>query len=167
MFCVRRECINSMETVVPRLLKLFIPSGLSHIGVASMVVVCLAASASADQKIKDPKIWADSIVSLIADRQVDKVIDEVVNSSGGLVTREKIQVAMGSVIPIVAQAGSIRTTDLLAERRYGRSFAVFWYYLLFEKQELYIRLRLVKRGDYWQLQNFKFKSDIDALGLPN
>jgi hypothetical protein len=132
-----------------------------------MVVVCLPLAASADPQIKDPKVWADSVVSLIAHGQVEKVIDEFTDNSGGLVTREKIQVSMGAIVAAVAQAGSIRTTDLLAERHYGRSIAAFWYYLLFEKQELYVRLRLAKRGEYWQLQNFKFESDFEKLDVPN
>jgi hypothetical protein len=121
---------------------------------------------SADRQITDPRSWADGIVRLFAMGDIKELTDELFESSGGHITREKISASVSVLAPMVAQSGPFRASDLIAEKRYGQSIAAFWYYVRFEKQEMFMHLRLFKRGTYWQVNNFRFNTDFDKIDAP-
>ena len=123
-------------------------------------------SSLAAEGIPDPKAWAASIIDTIAHGNEPAAEDNIAANSGGTIKKENLATAMASIREIVEKSGKIVVTDLIAERRYGSSIVEYWYYLCFEKQDLYARLRLNKRGQYWQVGNVIFQTSFEQIGVP-
>jgi hypothetical protein len=58
------------------------------------------------------------------------------------------------------------STDLIAQREWGKSLVMYWYYLDFENKVLVVSLRFRKRGTGWEVNQFNFTNDMDDAKLP-
>jgi hypothetical protein len=122
--------------------------------------------ASADQHMTDPKVWCESVVKLVADKEFDKAVTEIADSTGGLVGREEMAQQLAPIGPALQMIGQFYSSDLIAERHYGPHVARYWNVLVFDKGDIYTRCHVMQRGDVWILRSFSFNTDPDALATP-
>jgi len=99
-----------------------------------------------DDKISDPKSWADNFVRLVATRNMDDIISALTAASMGDRTPEFFTVQLAQVSELLPRIGEISSTDLIAEREWGKSVATYWYYLDFKDKVVIVSVRLGKHG---------------------
>jgi hypothetical protein len=121
--------------------------------------------AKAAETIQDPKAWADNIIRIITTRNAD----DILNTLGAATSAEKkanLKVELGQLWELLPTAGDIVSTDLIAQREWGKSLVMYWYYLDFENKVLVVSLRFRKRGNGWEVNQFNFTNDMDDAKLP-
>jgi hypothetical protein len=122
--------------------------------------------ATAGDTISDPKSWADNFVRLVAARDTDGMTNALIESAKEEKKPEDFKVELAQIVQLLPRVGEISATDMIAQREWGKSLVMYWYYLDFKNKVLIVSLRLGKHGDSWQLSQANFNTDIDDAKLP-
>ena len=140
--------------------------------VAGLSLSALPMPTAAYDEIKDPKISGAKIADAVATAQVDQVIDSLVSESLGTFKQEDLEPKLQVMNYVFDKARLPGRKDLLAEKVYGDSIAIYWYRIAFlGKKEgtfatMYIKTTFNKYVDYWTLTDFDFQSKMADIGLP-
>lgn len=133
----------------------------------------VATRALAFEDIKDPKISAGRVAEVTATGQVDLLIDRLIAESREGFSRADLEEQFQVMNIIFDKARLPGSKDLLAEKIYGNSIALYWYRIVFRKKAeeeefllVYIKATYNKYIDYWQLTDFNFQTDLEKIGLP-
>ena len=120
----------------------------------------------ADDTTNDPKSWADSFIRLVAARDAEGIVNALAKAPGVKYKAEDVKLKLAQLPELLPRMGEISATDLIAQREWGKSLVMYWYYLDFKNKALITSLRFQKHGDGWQLNQFNFDTDIDQAKLP-
>jgi len=140
--------------------------------IAGLYLSAVPTPTVAYEEIKDPKISGAKIADAVATAQVDQVIESLVAESMGAFTQEELEPKLQVMNYIFDKARLPGREDLLAEKVYGDSIAIFWYRIAFRGKveatfaTMYIKVTFNKYIDYWQLTDFDFQSKTADIGLP-
>jgi hypothetical protein len=140
--------------------------------VAGLSLSALPTPTGAYDEIKDPKISGAKVADAVATAQVDQVVDSLVSESMGAFKQEELEPKLQVMNYVFDKAISPGRKDLLAEKVYGDSIAIYWYRIAFRgKKEgtfatMYIKTTFNKYIDYWTLTDFDFQSKMADIGLP-
>jgi len=143
------------------------PRGLIMLAVIAWVLLYpVMHTAGDDLQIGDPKSWADDFARLVATRNMDQIIDALAAATMGKRVPEFFKIHLAQVSEILARSGEISSIDSIAEREWGKSVVMYWYYLDFKNGVVVISVRLGKHGSDWHIDQFNFTTEIDDAKLP-
>ena len=116
--------------------------------------------------ISDPKAWADAVVDRIAARDTEGILKALVEGANDGKKPESIKVQLAQLWEMLPRVGEISSIDSIAQREWGKSLVMYWYYLDFKEKVMIVSLRLGKHGNEWHLSQFNFTTEIDNAKLP-
>jgi hypothetical protein len=103
---------------------------------------------------------------MISEQKLEAATDELAGSGRRKVSRANIIAFLAPLAPALEAGGENVSIDLLVELRYDQSVAVFWYFMGFQHADLFVKIAMIKRGEYWKALRFSFNDDFEKIGLP-
>jgi len=134
----------------------------SYLCTITLLIVCLATSASADI---DPKQSCGTLARAIGEGDPNIVADAMRSASRGAMD-EAAAAGAEQFTTFAKQAGPFILAEFMAEREFGERYKREWYMLLFDGQSLFLMCEHIKPDNAWQLVNIKFNSDFEELPAP-
>jgi hypothetical protein len=124
-------------------------------------------TARADQNITDPQSWCEGVAQLVGNKEIDKLVAEVTDSSRGTLRSEDIAQTVAPMGPFLARLGQLWSIENLGYRHYGTRVTRAWYVVNFDKAAVFVRCQLVLGDDVWTLAEFFFHTNPDMVAAPS